>query len=381
MRILMDRNAPLAEAFFGELGEVTRMVGREITAEHVRDQDILIVRSNTRVDAGLLEGSRVRFVATCTIGTDHVDLDYLRDHGIGFASAPGSNADSVGDYVLASLLALAEQEGAELRSRRVGIVGAGSVGSRLWQRLQRLGVECLVCDPPRAEAENRDDFVDLDTLLERADVVCLHTPLVREGNYPTHHLLDESRIETLEPGTWLINAGRGPCVDNAALRRRLERHADLRTVFDVWEGEPDCDEGLLPLVDIATPHIAGHSLDGKMRGTEMAYQGLVEYCGLPRRHTLEQLAPPPWLRTLAIGAETPPQEALALCARACCDVHRDKAGFLHYIRRFGTARGFDRYRAEYPVRREFSTLGVELVGDDEHGLGSLLEAAGFRVKH
>lgn len=377
MRILVDRNAPLSEAFFSELGDVTCVPGREIDAEHVHHQDALIVRSTTRVDADLLEGSRVRFVATCTIGTDHVDLDYLRDHGIGFASAPGSNADSVGDYVLASLLTLAEREGAELASRRVGIVGAGNVGNRLWQRLERLGIECLVCDPPRAEAEGRSDFVDLDTLLGRVDVICVHTPLVREGRYPTQHMLDEARIATLAPGCWLLNAGRGSCIDNAALRRRLERQGDLRCVLDVWEGEPECDAALFPLVDIATPHIAGHSLDGKMRGTEMAYQGLVEFCGLPRRHSLERLAPMPWLRRIELGAETPRQEALSMCVRACYDVQRDMAGFLRYVQRFGTAKGFDRYRADYPVRREFSTLGVSLAGDDSQGLGETLEAAGF----
>ena len=223
MRILVDENIPLADEFFGELGDITRLPGRDIDAAAVREQDLLVVRSITRVDAALLEGSRVRFVGTCTIGTDHVDLDYLREAGIGFANAPGCNADSVVDYVLSSLLLLAEEDGFHLAGKTIGIVGVGNVGSRLAERLDDLDVECLLCDPPRAEAEGREDFLSLDALLERAEIVCLHTPLVTEGEHATRHLLDASRIDALAPGTVLINAGRGACVDNQALRERLQR--------------------------------------------------------------------------------------------------------------------------------------------------------------
>ncbi|SHF03215.1 4-phosphoerythronate dehydrogenase [Modicisalibacter ilicicola DSM 19980] len=379
MRILVDQNVPLVEEFFGELGEIVRLPGREITAEAVRDKDILVVRSITRVDAGLLEGSRVRFVGTCTIGTDHVDLDYLRERQIGFASAPGSNAESVVDYVLSSLLMLAEEEDFVLTDRTVGIVGAGSVGDRLRRRLEELDVTCLICDPPRAEQEGRDDFVDIDTLIERADIVTLHTPLTDEGEHATRHLIDATRIEAMTPGTLLINAGRGACLDNAALRRRLEQRADLRTVLDVWEDEPAIDEALYGLVDIATPHIAGYSLDGKMRGTELVYQAMMRHYGLPARRKLGQIKPDNWLRKIVLSGWAPPMEALSLCVRACYDVRRDMLGFERYRRRLGLAEAFDRYRAEYPVRREFSTLRVDLkknTGD----LRDAIEGFGFKPK-
>lgn len=380
MHLLVDRNVPLAEDFFGELGEVTRIPGREISAEHVRDKDALIVRSTTRVNADLLEGSRVRFVATCTIGTDHVDLDYLKDKGIGFASAPGSNAESVNDYVLASLMTLAQSEGVPLTERKVGILGAGNVGGRVWQRLAALGIDCLVCDPPRAEREARNDFVGVDALIEQCDVLCIHTPLVREGKHPTTHLLDATRIDALARGTWLVSAGRGECVDNDALHQRLTRRGDLRTVLDVWEGEPACDPGLMTKVDIATPHIAGHSLDGKMRGTEMAYQALVTHFGLPARHSLASLQPGPWLREITLDSDTPPLGALSIAIRACYDIRRDMSSFLRYVDHYGTSTGFDCYRSEYPVRREFSTVSVRLVGGEaDHSLRALLEAAGFNV--
>lgn len=379
MRILVDQNVPLAEEFFADLGEITRLPGREMSREAVRDKDVLIVRSITPVNADLLEGSRVKFVGTCTIGTDHVDLDYLRDKRIAFASAPGSNADSVVDYVLSSLLVLAEEEDFALAKRTVGIVGAGNVGNRLWQRLQELDARCLICDPPRAEVEGRDDFVDLDTLIEQADILCLHTPLVQSGEHSTYHLMDAARIEALRPGTVLVNAGRGACLDNAALRHRLENRGDLRTVLDVWEHEPGIDEALYSLVDIATPHIAGHSLDGKMRGTELIYQALMEHFGLPARCKLGQIKPEPWLHKIVLTAWAPPLDALALCVRACYDVRRDMVGFERYRRRLGMKAAFDRYRAEYPVRREFSTLRVDLKKNSA-GLRDAIEGFGFKLK-
>lgn len=383
MHILVDENVPLAEEFFGDLGKITRLPGREIDADAVRDQDILIIRSITRVDAALLEGSRVRFVGTCTIGTDHVDLAYLKAHDIGFASAPGCNAESVVDYVLSSLLLLTEEEGFPLTKRTVGIVGAGNVGGRLWQRFNELGIDCLICDPPRAESEGpggvTENFVDLDTLIARADIICLHTPLIEEGDHPTYHLMNEARIEALKPGTLLLNAGRGACLDNAALRRRLEQHGDLHVVLDVWEHEPAIDEALYHLVDIATPHIAGYSLDGKMRGTEQVYQAVMRYFGLPARRKLGQIKPDPWLRKLVLTAWAPPLEALSLCMRASYDVRSDMLAFERYRRRFGMAMAFDRYRAEYPVRREFSTLRVELKRNSGE-LREVLEGFGFKLR-
>ncbi|WP_110687926.1 4-phosphoerythronate dehydrogenase PdxB [Salinicola aestuarinus] len=379
MRILVDENVPLAEEFFGELGEVVRQAGRDMTLESVRDADVLIVRSVTPVTAEMVEGSAIKFVGTCTIGTDHIDLDALRQRGIGFSSAPGSNADSVVDYVLSSLLLLAEEEGVSLAGKTVGIIGAGEVGGRLATRLDDLDVTCLICDPPRAEQEGRDDFLDLDTLIERADILSLHTPLIEAGEHATRHLMDRRRIDALKPGTVLISAGRGDCLDGEALRERLARAQDLRTVIDVWEHEPAIDEALYDLVDIPTPHIAGYSVDGKMRGTEMVYQAAMRHFGLPARRKLGQLRPDPWLSKIVLHGWTPPLEALSLCARACYDVRRDVLAFDRYRRRLGMAEGFDTYRREYPARREFQTLRVELK-KNKGKLRDALEGVGFSVK-
>ncbi|OHV09919.1 4-phosphoerythronate dehydrogenase PdxB [Kushneria phosphatilytica] len=379
MRIVADENIPLIEEFFGDHGEIVRLPGRQMCREQLMQADVLLVRSVTRVNADLLAGTRVKFVGTATIGVDHVDVDWLREQGIGFASAPGSNAESVVDYVLSGLLLMSEQDGETLNSRTVGIVGAGNVGSRLQARLEALDMPCLICDPPRAEAEGREDFVDLDTLIERADVICLHTPLIQSGDHATHHLLNAERIDALRPDQILISAGRGECVDTSALRRRLETRRDLRVILDVWEQEPDIDEALCRLVDIATPHVAGYSLDGKMLGTDMIHEAMSRHFGLPARKRLGQLKPDSWLRRITLTGWAPPLEALTLCARACYDIRRDALLLERYRRHYGMAEGFDRMRKEYPPRREFSTLRVSL----KHNAGDLRDtivSAGFSLR-
>ncbi|QJQ98521.1 4-phosphoerythronate dehydrogenase PdxB [Halomonas sp. PGE1] len=384
MRILVDANVPAAEACFGSLGELVRRPGREITADDLVNVDALVVRSITRVDEALLaRANRLRFVGTCTIGTDHIETAVLAERGIAFASAPGCNAEAVVDHVLGSLATLAERQGWRLAERRVGVVGAGNVGGRLLGRLAAMGIDCLACDPPRVAAESAagqslSGFVDLETLIDECDVLCLHTPLVREGPHATHHLLDAEAIAELAPGTVLLNAGRGDCVDGAALRQRLAGEGDISAVLDVWENEPAIDAALCDLAEIATPHIAGHSLDGKRRGTHMVYRALCRELGLPARVTLDALLPSPPLRRLALGPGLEPEEALRLCLRAVHDVRRDHDSLRRESRRQGMAKGFDACRANYPLRREFSTLEVELTEPDA-ALAALLTGAGFRL--
>ncbi|UYG05231.1 4-phosphoerythronate dehydrogenase PdxB [Halomonas sp. LR3S48] len=383
MRILVDANIPGAEACFGPLGELVRRPGREIDAAALRDVDALVIRSITRLDAAIIDaakaqGSRLRFVGTCTIGTDHVDQAAMTRHGIAFASAPGCNAEAVVDYVLGSLLTLAEREGWRLSERRVGIVGVGNVGGRLRTRLAAMGLECLACDPPRAQREGSDGFHDLKTLIDECDVLCLHTPLVREGPHATRHLLDAQRIAELAPGTLLLNAGRGDCIDGAALRQRLSGQGDISAVLDVWEGEPGIDPALRDLASLATPHIAGHSLDGKLRGTHQVYTALYRHLGLPARLGLDDLLPQPPLSQLRLEGRLEADEALRLCLRAVYDVRRDHDSLQRESRRQGMAKGFDACRANYPLRRELSTLTVEL-GAGAESLAPWLQGAGLNV--
>lgn len=379
MHILADENIPLVEAFFAEHGEIRRMHGRTINRAALGDSEVLLVRSVTRVDRELLEGSRVRFVGTCTIGTDHLDLDYFEEAGIAWASAPGCNARGVVDYVLGSLLALAEGEGVELADLRYGVVGAGEVGGRLVEVLRGLGWNVRVCDPPR-QAQETGEFVGLDEILEECDVISLHTPLILEGEHATFHLLDQARLERLRPGAWLINASRGAVVDNAALREQLAQRPDIQAVLDVWEGEPQVDVALAELCWIATPHIAGYSLDGKLRGTAQIYQAFCASRGLEPKVELAELMPETPLCGLSFAETASPEDMLATICRAVYDPRRDDAAFRRSLAGDDEQRrtGFDRLRKQYPPRREIDGLEIE-VGSHAQ-LQQIVRALGCRLK-
>ena len=379
MHILADENIPLVDEFFAGFGEIRRMPGRSINRAALENVDVLLIRSVTRVDREMLEGSAVRFVGTCTIGTDHLDLDYFEQAGIRWASAPGCNARGVVDYVLGSLLALSEVRGEALARRRFGVVGAGEVGGRLLEVLRGLGWDVRVCDPPR-QVREAGDFVSLDEILAECDVISLHTPLTLGGDWPTFHLFDQARLSRLRPGTWLINASRGAVVDNAALRDLLLQRPDLEAVLDVWEGEPQVDVALAGLCHIATPHIAGYSLDGKLRGTAQIYAALCAARGVEPAIELAQLMPGPALTELAFASSAEPAEMLATLCRAVYDPRRDDADFRRSLLGDEAQRraGFDLLRKQYPPRREIDGLKVR-IGGHNPALDTIIEALGARL--
>lgn len=379
MHILADENIPLVDEFFAGFGEIRRMPGRSINRAALENVDVLLIRSVTRVDREMLEGSAVRFVGTCTIGTDHLDLDYFEQAGIEWASAPGCNARGVVDYVLGSLLALSEVRGEALARRRFGVVGAGEVGGRLLEVLRGLGWDVRVCDPPR-QVREAGDFVSLDEIFAECDVISLHTPLTLGGDWPTFHLFDQARLSRLRPGTWLINASRGAVVDNAALRDLLLQRPDLEAVLDVWEGEPQVDVALAGLCRIATPHIAGYSLDGKLRGTAQIYAALCAARGVEPAIELAQLMPGPALTELAFASSAEPAEMLATLCRAVYDPRRDDADFRRSLLGDEAQRraGFDLLRKQYPPRREIDGLKVR-IGGHNPALDTIIEALGARL--
>jgi erythronate-4-phosphate dehydrogenase len=364
MLIVADENIPLLDAFFAGFGEIRRVPGRSIDRATVEQADVLLVRSVTNVNRALLEGSKVRFVGTCTIGTDHLDLEYFNEAGITWSSAPGCNARGVVDYVLGSLMTLAEIEGVDLTQRTYGVVGAGEVGGRLVKVLKGLGWNVKVCDPPRQAAEG-GDYVRLEQIIEQCDVISLHTPLTRSGDGATWHLFDQQRLQQLKPGAWLINAARGPVVDNAALRKVLLQREDLQAVLDVWEAEPEVDVALAELCVLATPHIAGYSLDGKQRGTAQIYEAYCEFIGQPVSIQLSELLPAPWLSQVTLHADSDPAWALAMLCRGVYDPRRDDADFRRsLVGNVGEQRAaFDVLRKQYPVRREIEGLKVRIEGN------------------
>lgn len=379
MHILADENIPLVEAFFGGLGEIRRLPGRAIDRAALASCDVLLVRSVTRVDRELLEGTPVKFVGTCTIGTDHLDAAWLEAAGIRWASAPGCNARGVVDYVLSSWLALAEQTGIELSTRRFGVVGAGQVGGRLVEVLRGLGWDPLVCDPPRQRREG-GAFVSLTRILEECDAISLHTPLITSGEDATFHLLNDERLGSLRPGAWLVNASRGAVVDNDALRALLRARQDVQVVLDVWEGEPQVDVELARLCRIATPHIAGYSLEGKLRGTAQIYEALCDAHGWQPSVSLASLMPDRGLSRLVFSPRTTSAELLGTLCRAVYDPRRDDAAFRRGLQGGAAQRrsAFDLLRKEYPERREIEGLPVTVVGG-QPSLEQIVRALGAQL--
>ena len=382
MRLVADENIPLLDDFFAPFGDIVRLPGRSIDRAALIDADILLVRSVTPVTPALLRGTPVGFVGTCTIGTDHLDLPGLAAAGVSVASAPGCNARGVVEYVLSCLLTLAERTGESWRDRTVGILGIGEVGGRLASTLEALGVRCLRCDPPRAE-RGEAGLHTLDELIAGADVISCHVPLTRVGDHPTFHLFDQARLQALRPGAWLINSSRGPVLDNQALATALQKRPDLQVVLDVWEHEPEADPALARLCALVTPHIAGYSLDGKLRGTEQIYRALCEHLRQPPGISLQALAPAAGRASVQFSADTPAEWILARALRWVYDVRDDDARMRHMLETAtspaGIRAGFDRLRKHYPLRREASLLDIAGTDNFSQEAVSLLRAAGFTI--
>lgn len=278
MKILCDQNIPGSERAVGRLGEVVTMAGRDINREAVADADALLVRSVTRVDEDLLSGSRVRFVATATIGVDHIDREWLAKQGIEFAYAPGCNALSVAQYVAAALALLETHTGRPLADTTIAVVGVGNVGSRVARVADALGMTVLLNDPPLKRSTGDERFRELADIVPVADVVTLHVPLTRDGQDATFHLAGEELLASMKPGAVLINTSRGKVTDEQAL---LSAHGKLGgLVLDVFEHEPSPGDRILAACTLATPHIAGYSYDGKLRGAQMVYDALCAWAGM-----------------------------------------------------------------------------------------------------
>lgn len=374
MRIVADENIPLVNAFFDDIGTVTQVDGRTMSARDVKDADILLVRSVTQVTQALLEGSSVKCVATATIGIDHIDTDYLSANNIAFMSAPGCNAQAVVDYVLSSLSVLVDSRGVQFNELSVGLVGVGHVGGLLRQRLQKMGVTVLAYDP------FVDSATDAFEAVLTADVVSLHTPLTTDGEYPTQGMIGQAQLAQMKPDACLINTCRGKVVDGSALLAHMKAHDQFEAVLDVWENEPVVDIKLMRRAMIATPHIAGYSLDGKMRGTEMVYRAVCEFLGLPIRYKLAQFLPESPIKRLGFSDRIPTHQALRTAIRASYEVRVDDGVMRSAMSRLGNDQAtFDGLRRDYPLRRDLLNLRVDVpakCGELKHAL----EAVGFVVK-
>ncbi len=359
MKIVADENIPRVKDVFGTLGEVVVLSGREIDAKHVKKADVLLVRSVTRVDEELLSGSRVRFAGTATIGVDHVDIDYLDSAGIRFAAAPGSNANSVAEYIIAALLTTSLRKDEPPDGRSIGVIGVGNVGGKVVEKAAALGMKVVKNDPPLAR-RHADAFFRPLGEAQKCDYVTLHVPLETGGTDPTYHMVDEAFLEAMRQDAVLLNTSRGAVIDESALKSALERKRIGGAVLDVWENEPSIDAELAEPADIATPHIAGYSLDGKFAGVKMLYKELCDFLHVKPQIDVDALKPPPEIKQVVVEDAPDRLRCLQKTVKSIYDIEEDDRKFRKMLSLPGPERAsrFSELRKNYPVRREFYTAGA-----------------------
>ena len=369
MKIIVDQNIRGAGRTFGRHAKLEVVDGRKLCAEQLVDTDVLIIRTTTRVDKQLLQDSNVGFVGTTSIGTDHLDIDWLEQQGITWASAPGCNADSAAQYTLAMMWLACERRGCRLTDQRVGIVGRGNVGSRVQRLLTALGVESVANDPPLTDL-GEPGLVSLEEALAQ-DIVSLHVPLNRTGAHPTYRFIAAQELARMSDHALLVNTARGNVIDGEALMAELE-DGRLHAALDVWPGEPVFSSELLESTTVATPHVAGYSDDGKRNGTQLVYRAFCEWADLP---PFQQSEPSIGHLELDIAAG---EAAISKVLDATCFVrrHDDEMRALSTLDPGDRAIEFDRLRRDYPPRRDFHAWTIRC-RDSE--MAQLLGRLGFSV--
>lgn len=341
MKIVADKDVPFLEGVFEPYADVVYKAGPEISAEDIADADCLLVRTRTLCNEALLNGSSVRMIATATIGTDHIDLDYCREHGIYVHNSSGCNAGGVMNYVFSALYGIASRKSIPLDGMTMGIIGVGNVGSRVESFARSLGFKVLLCDPPRAEAEGESMFCTQDYLLHNSDIVSLHVPL----NASTQGMADASFFEKMKTGAFFINSARGGIVDELALIDAVPKLG--ATVIDTWDHEPDVNLRLMNLVDIATPHIAGYSYQGKQLGTSMAVRSIARYYQIRELYDFFPSYDIPELSAVRLNLQGKTQGEVASILQYNYPIFTDD-----FIFRMNPG-GFESLRSSYKYRREF----------------------------
>ncbi len=379
MKIIADKAIPYARRFFSTLGDLVLLDAGDITHALINDADCLVVRSVTRVDRGLLDGTQVSCVASASSGTDHADLDYLDSRDIPLFDAKSCNANSVAEYVLSCLLVLSEQYGVELEGKTAGIIGCGHVGARLRYLLRVIGVETRVYDPFIRDEHNSYPFRDLDQVLS-SDIVSLHVPLTTTGEFPTAKMVGREFLGRLKRDVIFINTARGGVVDERALIDFARENRASRLVLDVWAGEPEINDELFRLAILATPHIAGYSSRAKLNATRLVYEKLCKWLDMPApADTVTSF--PAGNAEINLSGFSRGFEAIRTAVLAAYDVRSDCAA-LREIEGIDLERRGDFFtslRADYPFRREFAELQV-ILPEQSDLVRSMLSALGFTIK-
>jgi len=375
MKVVVDRNIPFIQGVLEKYAEVVYRDGREISRSDVLNANALIIRTRTKCNRYLLEGTTVRFIASATIGYDHIDTAFCQGNNIFWTNAAGCNSSSVQQYIAAALFHLAEELKFELSQKTIGIVGVGNVGSKVARLCTALGMHVLLNDPPRERREGSKGFVSLDTIVEDAEIVTFHVPLNMEGDDRTFHLVDEKLLSKFRKSQILINSSRGEVVDSEALKVALQGKMLAECVLDVWEREPEVDTQLLGLVEIGTPHIAGYSIDGKALGTSMSVQAFGRFFGLDLNDWYPEKVPLPASTVLEADCRNvSEQNVIAGLIQRTYDILADDA------RLRMSPQAFEKQRGAYHLRREFPTYTVKLLSAHDN-LTSIVQAMGFKTLH
>ncbi len=374
MKIVYDNKIPYVKGVLEKFAEVVYLEGNTIQKNDLLDVDALIVRTRTKCNAKLLEGTKVKFIASATIGFDHIDTEWCTANNIFWTNSEGCNSSSVLQYVAAALFHLSNKLNFNLQDKTIGIVGVGNVGKKVADFCKAIGMNVLLNDPPRARNENATDFVDLETIVEQADIITFHVPLNRNGEDKTFHLADQIFLSKLKKHQILINSSRGEVVDNVALKSVLQQSKIAAAVLDVWENEPDLDLELLKLVDIGTPHIAGYSADGKVNASAMCVQALSRFFKLGIDNWFPETIPTSQTSNILIDCDNFEKfEMIGRLIDYTYDIKIDDKNLRE------SPQTFEKQRNEYYIRREAPAYSVKLVHGNEE-LAQLLRVIGFMVK-
>jgi erythronate-4-phosphate dehydrogenase len=377
MQLVIDENIAFAEEAFSLFGDVLLMSGRQITNDILSNADALIVRSISNVDENLLQNTNIKFVGTATIGTDHIDTNYLNKNNIAFADAKGCNADSVAEYVFTALFKIAIDNKLTLKNKSIGIIGVGNVGSRVERYAEALSLKVYKNDPPKERACEGDNYVSLEEALQ-ANIISLHVPLNKTGIDKTLHLLDKKKLNKIKNNTIIINTSRGAVVDNEALLDTIDNR-NFKVILDVWEGEPLINTDLLQKVIIGSAHVAGYSMEGKANGTKNIYDALCRFTN--QQNDWEPKLPTVENNIIDVSSTISLEEKLHFIFKQIFNIDTDDSEMREMIEMDNDSRFayFDKLRKEYPLRREFNNYTV-IIEPADNRLGEILRKFRFKIE-
>ena len=374
MKIIIDDKIPYIRGAFEGVAEVIYLPGSKTTPEIVKDADAIVTRTRTICNEKLLSGSTVKFIATATIGYDHIDTEYCDQAGIKWTNAPGCNSKSVEQYIASTLMVLAERKNLQLRDVCIGIVGVGNVGSKVATVCRLMGMKVLLNDPPRERAEGSASFESIEKIKDEADIITLHVPLNLKGEDKTFHLGNKEFLSALKRKPVLINSCRGEVIETNAVKMALKSGQITGFVCDCWENEPEIDLELLEMTELATPHIAGYSKDGKAIGTRMSVHAISDFFGLGLNNWQPKGVELPTHPIIEInGTGMSDQEILSKAILLTYDIRNDDFVFRN------NPSLFEKLRGDYPIRREFPAYCIHSKNVSENVLDILVKL-GFSIK-